>query len=359
MEVIDILRKLISFNTIEDKENKEIIEWIEKYLQEIGFTCTKIIDETTQKGCLIAEIGENPQLAFCGHLDTVNATEKWKRNPLELTIEDDKIYGLGVCDMKGGISAFLKACSNINKEKLKNGVKLFFTYDEEINFEGINLLLKNKVKFPKLLILAEPTDLKPVTATKGCIEMKVTFYGKSSHSSMPDQGKSAIIEAHKFIGELLEFYEELKKETNEIFSIPYTTMNIGKINGGDAINKVPDECCIEFDARTIAKEHNKIIVEKVKSILEKYEAKLEIGIDIKSNINTNEKMIKEIEKMTQCKAQSENYVTEASFIPESESIILGVGPVTAHQCDEHIEIEKLEKLVKIYDNILQNYEMFL
>lgn len=355
VEVTEILRKLVSFNTIEDKENIQIIEWIKSYLTTIGFTFTELIDEETNKKCLIAEIGNNAQLAFSGHLDTVNATEDWTKNPFDLCIENDNIYGLGVCDMKGGIAAFLKACATLKNQTLKNGVKLFFTYDEEINFSGIKLLLKEKTVVPKYLILCEPTNLQPVIATKGCIEMKITFYGKSSHSSTPNKGKNAILEATKFIEELLKFSIELQQDKNDIFSVPYTTINIGKIKGGDAINKVPDRCYIEFDARTINKEHNIIIENKIKDILKKYDSKLNIGINIPSNINTDNKMIEDIEKLTQNKRKGENYVTEASFLPESESVILGLGPVTAHQSDEYIEKSKLDELAKIYEKILKKY----
>ena len=301
-------------------------------------------------------IGENPILGFSGHLDTVNATKNWTKNPFELSIEDDKIYGLGVCDMKGGIAAFLKACSNIDKSNLKKGIKLFFTYDEEIGFSGIKLLLKKQIKFPKYLVVAEPTDLQPVTATKGCMEMGITFYGKSSHSSTPNEGKNAILEAHNFIEELLAFSKELEKQKNGVFSIPYTTMNIGKIMGGDAVNKVPDKCYIEFDARTVDPKHNVLIEEKVKSLLEKYDAKLDMVTNIQPIINKiDSTVIKEIENIAQCKQKSENFVTEASFLPNTESVILGVGPITSHQCDENISKNKLEKLVEIYYKMIKKF----
>ena len=354
MEVIKILKKLVSYNTIEDKQNKEIIEWIKMYLGRYGFKCKTIMDKNTKKRCLIAQIGKNPILAFSGHLDTVNATDEWNSNPFKMKIENGKAYGLGVCDMKGGIAAVLRACSSIDKKKLKHGLKLFFTFDEEINFGGIKLLCESKEEIPKYLILAEPTDLKPVVATKGCMEMKVTFNGKSSHSSMPENGKNAIIEAHKFINELLELAEKLKVEKNDLFSVPYTTINIGVINGGDAINKVPDKCVLKFDARTINKNHNVIIENEVKKILEKYDCKLEIENNIYANINEDNKMISIIKKIAREDKQAENYVTEASFI-KSESVVIGPGPITAHQANEYIEIQKLKQLVKIYIKIIQKY----
>lgn len=355
MDVIEILRKLAAFNTIDDKENMQIIEWIKNYLSPIGFNFMELTDEITEKKCLVAQIGNNAQLAFGGHLDTVNATEEWTRNPFDLSVENDKIYGLGVCDMKGGIAAFLKACSTIRGKTLKNGVKLFLTYDEEKNFSGIKLLLKEKIETPKYLILSEPTDLQPVIATKGCLEVKVIFYGRSAHSSTPAKGKNAIVEANKFIEELLEFSKELQQEKDDIFSVPYTTINIGKIEGGDAVNKVPDRCYVEFDARTIKKEHNLLIENRIKCMLKKYDCKFNIDMDIPSNINTDNKMIESIEKLTKNTRRGENYVTEASFLSEAESVILGVGPVTAHQSDEYIEKKKLNELVLIYEKILDKY----
>lgn len=249
----------------------------------------------------------------------------------------------------------MKAINCIDIGKLKRGLKLYFTFDEEINFKGIDLLIRKKEKFPEYLILSEPTDLKPIIATKGCMEMKVTFFGKSAHSSTPNKGESAIIKAYNFISELLDFAKELENDKNNLFSIPYTTINVGKINGGDAINKVADKCVIEFDARTILKEHNEIIKKRLENILKKYDCEFDIGINIEANINEDNEMINVIEEISGNKRIAENYVTEASFIKGSNSVVLGLGPVTAHQCNEHIEISKLNKLEEIYEKIIKYY----
>lgn len=257
--------------------------------------------------------------------------------------------------MKGGIAAFLKACTSINKSKLKKGVKLYFTFDEEVGFKGIKLLTTISEKFPEYLVLAEPTDMQPVVATKGCMEVKIIFYGKSAHSSTPNKGKNAITEAYKFVEEILKFSKDLEKEKNEIFSIPYTTINIGKINGGDAVNKVPDKCIIEFDVRTIKKEHNIKIEEKIKEILKNYNCEYKIKINIDPSINTDNDMITFLEELCKKERKAENYVTEASFIENSKAIILGLGPITAHQCNECVELEKLNELINVYIKIIEKY----
>ena len=107
-----ILKELVKFNTIKDKQNKEIIEYIEKYLLDLGFKT-----EYKEKS-LIMSYGENPTVGFLGHTDTVEYIEGWNINPFELAEKGGKLFGLGACDMKGGIAAILDAVSSINLSKL-------------------------------------------------------------------------------------------------------------------------------------------------------------------------------------------------------------------------------------------------
>jgi len=354
MEVVSFLKKLVSFNTVEDLQNNELIEWIEQFLESYNFKCTKIIDEKTKKMNLVAEIGENPELAFAGHLDTVPSDTNWNTNPFELTIKGNIAYGLGVSDMKGGISAFLKAITNIDADKMKKGLKLYFTFDEELYFKGIKHLIAKEEKIPQNLILAEPTDLIPVKGTKGLLDLEVKFFGKSAHSSALTSGINAILKANNFINELIEMSEELKQEQNSIFEIPYTTINIGEIKGGTTVNIVPNECTVVFDVRIINKGQNLIILDKIKKLIEKYDSELKIRVNIEPKINTNIGMIQTIEEITNKKCEVVNYVTEASFIKDTNTIILGVTN-TSHQVDENIKISDLIKLVEIYEKIIEKY----
>lgn len=223
MEEFKILKDLVKFNTIKDKDNKEIINYIEKFLLKLGFKT-----ESKTKN-LVMTIGKNPKLGFLGHTDTVEYIEEFK-NPFELIIKDEYLYGLGVCDMKGGIEAVLEAVSTINFEQLKYGMKLYFTYDEEIGFGGVYELVKNNEKFPDFMIFGEPTDNKVLTGGKGLIEYEIYFKGIKVHSSNPEKGISANLNAVNFIYELNEFYNNnIKKDKEETYEISYTTMNVGII----------------------------------------------------------------------------------------------------------------------------------
>lgn len=334
MEVKQILKDLVKFNTINDKENKEIINYIERILKNKGFKV-----EYKSK-CLVMSIKEGKSLGFLGHTDTVQAGGDWSNNPFELKEENGLLYGLGVCDMKGGIAAILQAVTEINWEKMKKGIKLYFTYDEEIGFSGIKELIKKYEKFPKNMIIGEPTNNIKMNASKGLLEFKLNFSGISSHSSNPIQGENAIEKCFDFIKELKNFYNNLKKDRNSIFEIEYTTMNIGKITGGKSINIVPNNCEILIDFRTISKKHNNLIINNINEIIKKYNGSCEIINNIKPFINKENNIY------------PTNFITEASFIEYGNKYILGVGPLTLHKANENISIESLNELVIQYKEII-------
>lgn len=335
LDVEMILESLVKFNTIKDKENKEILDYLEKTLNSIGF-----ITEKREK-ILIMSNEKEAGLGFLGHTDTVEFTDGWKYEKFGLTKVDNKIYGLGVCDMKSGIAAMISAISQIDFEKLNKGIKLYFTYDEEIGFSGIKDVVNYEKNFPKTMIVGEPTNNEIIVGSKGLMEYKISFQGIKTHSSTPNKGKNAIMDAVSFINELKKFYEkEVKSDINLNFEIPYTTMNIGKISGGSAINSVPDYCEFFVDFRTIDKNIEAKIVDEIRTLEKKYSASvLEIN-RISSFFNKFQDFSKTC-----------NFITEASFI-KSNCMILGAGPVTAHEVNEYVSKDSLYMLVDQYKSFI-------
>ncbi len=274
MTEIQILEDLVKYKTVKDKENEKILIYIEDYLKSLGFRIEK------KEKYLIMSIGKEPILGFIGHSDTVNYIDGWSTNPFDVTIKDDNTYGLGVCDMKGGIAAFLQALVEIDLNTLKRGIKVYVTYDEEIAFSGIKDILKSREEFPEYIIVGEPTDNQMITGCKGLLAVRIETKGKKVHSSTPDKGESANLKMIQLLNELQNFYEEkIKVERNDNYEVNYTTMNIGLINGG-------------------------------------------------------------------------NFMTEASWV-NGKRMILGAGPVTAHEIDEHISIKSLRLLVEQYKELIE------
>lgn len=338
MEKYKILKDLVKFNTIKDKENKEIMDYVENYLISLGFKT-----EYKTKN-LVMSIGKNPKLGFLGHTDTVEYIEEFK-NPFDVKEENGFLYGLGVCDMKGGISAMLDAVSQIDLSKLKNGMKLYFTYDEEIGFGGTYELVNNNEQFPEYMIFGEPTNNELLIGGKGLVEYEISFKGKKAHSSNPEKGISANLNAVSFIYELKEFYEkEIKTFKEPAYEIPYTTMNVGEINGGTAKNSIPAFCNISIDFRISNKEHIEIIKNKIEELAKKYIADVNI-------IESIDPFLDKIDFIQNIKTA--NFMTEASLIKGSKRIILGTGPVTAHEVNEHISKDSYKTLVNQYLELIQ------
>ena len=308
MNEIDILKDLVSFNTIKDKENQKFLNYVEQVLSKLGFKTLK------KEKYLIMSIGKNPKLAFLGHSDTVDFINGWSTNPFELTQKDDKLYGLGSCDMKGAIASFLQALSEIDLQSLSNGIKVYITYDEEIGFGGIKEIVETNEVFPEYVIIGEPTDNKILTGCKGLFAIKVYTYGNKVHSSRTDKGKNANSIMIKLLNELENFYDSIiKKQTNFKFEVPYTTMNIGLINGGNSINSLADKCEAYIDFRIIKDEHIQNIKEKLQNLCKKYDATVEVDLEILPFFN-------HIDFINQ--QETACFMTEASFI-KAKRIILG------------------------------------
>lgn len=194
------------------------------------------------------------------------------------------------------------------------------------------------------MIFGEPTNNEIITGHKGILDYEIAFIGKKAHSSTPNKGISANMNAVKFLWELDNYYnEEIKKEENQNFEIPFTTMNVGIINGGSGKNSVSAFCKVTIDFRIIDSSHINKIETIINKLIKKYQAKKKL-ID---KIEPFEDTIHFLEK-----TKTINYLTEASMVHGSKRLILGTGPITAHEINEHISIDSYEKLIQQYTELI-------
>ncbi len=346
MKIEDLLDDLIKFNTVNDLENKKIIDYLEKYLKEIGF-------KTEYKSkCLVMSYGENPILSFIGHTDVVSVSNDWKYPPFKLTKEEDKLIGRGVCDMKGGIAAFLYALKEIDLKKLKRGIRVCFTYDEEEGFKGIKELVSKKIDFCDYSIVGEPTDNYPCIGSKGLLEYELTFRGTAVHSSKPIPNESSNENSILFLNELLKLNKVFQKEKCNLFEVPYNTINIGTINGGTNICTTSDLTKVLLGFRITKKSEDiDYIKSRIEKLVNKY-PKVEYKIlnEIKPFYN-EDAIIDFYEKITNRQRKPFFGVSEASFI-NNNRLILGPGPITAHENNEYIYVSSLMETVDIYKKII-------
>lgn len=347
MEIEYLLEDLIKINTVSDLENKKIINYLEEYLKNIGF-------KTEYKTkCLVMSIGENPILSFIGHTDVVSVSNVWKYPPFELTKKGDKLIGRGVSDMKGGIASFLYVLKQVDLKKLKRGIRVCFTYDEENGFEGIKELITKKIDFCEYSIIGEPTDNYPCIGSKGLLEYELIFKGTAVHSSKPIPNESSNENSILFLNELLKLNDVFQKEQCSLFEVPFNTINIGTINGGTNICTTSDCTRVLLGFRITKNSQDiKFIKDYIDKLINKYpKVKYKILNEIKPFYN-EDSIIKFYEDISNKNRKPFFGVSEASFI-DNNRLILGPGPITAHENDEFILKSSLIETVDIYKKIIE------
>ena len=198
--------------------------------------------------------GASRTILFDVHQDTVPA-EGMTIAPFSPTIRDGRLYGRGACDVKGSMAAMLLAFDRLVRERPKGSasVILALTVDEEFTHVGSSRLAEERPDVD-LAIVAEPTRMNLVTTHKGAVRWKIDATGVACHSSTPTLGDNAIYRMARVISALEAYAIELSQsEPDPILGPP--SLSVGRIEGGQSVNIVPDLCTIEVDRRVIPREN--------------------------------------------------------------------------------------------------------
>ena len=255
--------------------------------------------------------------------------------------------------MKGGIASFLTALSLIDLKKLKKGIRVCFTYDEEVGFLGINELLKQNIDFGTYSIIGEPTDNYPCACSKGLLEYELIFRGTSVHSSRPILNESSNENAVLFLNDVLKLNKKFTKSKCEEFEVPYNTINIGTINGGSNIGTTSDYTKVLLGFRITRDDRDIGMIKKYINKLVKKYPKVEARILNEIKPFSNSSVIVDVyEEICSKKRKPFFAVSEASFL-NNNRIILGPGPISAHEDDEYVLKESIMATVDIYKKIIE------
>ena len=364
MDLLTIFEKLISYQTVSEKTNKELALFIISYLKNLNIKATKIEGEKGRFN-IYSRIGPivDGGIILSGHTDVVPVEgQNWSTNPFKLIRKGDKLFGRGTSDMKGFIAVVLSLIKDIDVNKLKRPIHLIFSYDEEVGCLGIQKLipflskLKPKAKF---CIVGEPTEMKLVNQHKGKRNYYVCFNGIESHSSLIENGVNAINYCAKFLEYLIKKQIKIKKNKDINFNPSFSTINVGRINGGIAVNIIPGQCEIEFEIRDTPNFNTNQLINEIKEYLIKLEAEMKIKNNncsvklIEQNtfppLNTND----DSEVISLClKNLKSNSLDTVSFGTEAgifsklnlQTVVCGPGSIKqAHKPNEYIRISQLKK----------------
>ncbi len=256
---LEILERLIAFPTVSDQSNLELIDWVEALLRNAGFAVTRIWSPDRCKAGIFARIGPDVVGGVClsAHTDVVPvAGQNWRRPDFALTRDGDRVFGRGTTDMKGFLASALAIAEDAGTRDLAAPLSLSISYDEEIGCVGMQQMmptLQGLIGQPRLVIVGEPTGMQVAVGHKGKTALRVTCRGQAGHSALAPQFVNAIHVAAGFVQEVRQLQETLAKGVRDAaYGVPYTTLHIGRITGGQALNIVPDRAELEMEFRHIA-----------------------------------------------------------------------------------------------------------
>jgi acetylornithine deacetylase len=255
---IEILARLVAFDTTSHKSNRDLVAYVEAYLTEHGVAYELVPTADGEKASLFATIGpaDVPGIGLSGHTDVVPAEPaEWTSDPFMMREEEGRLYGRGTADMKGYLACVLAMVPEFKRRALKTPLHILFSYDEEVGCTGVRPMiaeLGDRLQRPRAVIVGEPTSMAVVDAHKGPVRWNVEITGRAAHSSMAHLGVNAVAVAARLIGKLSEIEAELAAlPPDPRFTPPYPTLQVTKIDGGIATNIVPASCRFVFDIRAM------------------------------------------------------------------------------------------------------------
>jgi acetylornithine deacetylase len=265
------LDRLIAIPTVSRDSNLEFIAYVRDTLAALGIASQLVPSEDGRKANLFATIGpaDRPGIVLSGHTDVVPVEgQAWTSDPFRMVERDGKLYGRGSADMKGFIAACLAMAPAAVKRQLKVPIHFAFSYDEEVGCLGVRRLismLKDVEPRPRMVIIGEPTSLQAVTAHKGKLGRRVVAHGLEAHSSLAPIGVNAIYMISDLIAEIRTIQDDIARNgaRDGDYEVAYTTLQVGTIEGGQALNIVPNRCQMDYEIRHLPADDAEAILQWV------------------------------------------------------------------------------------------------
>lgn len=281
MDRLELLRRLVAFDSTSRRGNREIARWVADLLGQAGATVWLDPAGDGERFNVLATIGPEADstrqgLTLSGHLDVVPADEpEWTSDPFTLVESDDRLIGRGACDMKGFVALAVAALCDTDPATLCHPLGLVLTYDEEIGTRGARHLAERRPhleRLPKQVIVGEPTSLRAVRMHKGHTGHRLTVRGRPAHSGFPHLGHNAITPLARAIVALDQLRQDLEHEpapnAEHFDDTPYVALNLATISGGAAVNVIPDRATLDLGFRVLPGQDPTAVDRRIREVLE-------------------------------------------------------------------------------------------
>ena len=374
-----MIERLVGFDTTSRESNLELIDFIAEYLGGHGIECEIIHDESGRKANLHATIGpvRDGGIVLSGHTDVVPVDgQEWRSDPFVVREADGKLYGRGTADMKSFIAVALAMVPEFLARDLRIPIHLAFSYDEEVGCLGALRMVPRiaaGAAVPAIVIVGEPTEMTVVNAHKGLRGFTTTVTGLEAHSSATHLGVSAVTVAAELIAHLHGLAEEMKGRAaaDSPFDPPYTTLNVGTVAGGTALNIIAKECIFVWEYRLVPADDEDEIIDRFEAFARDTLLPRMHAVSNATSIVTEERarvrplvpedgspaesLVLALARKNECLAVS--YGTEAGIFQGAgmPSVICGPGSIAqAHKPDEFIALTEIEACVRFMRRLLDH-----
>ncbi len=359
-----------SITPVFDHSNRPVIDLLAAWLEAAGFRVEILeIPGHPDKANLLATLGSGPGgLVLSGHTDTVPFDAPlWSRDPLKLTEADGRYYGLGTSDMKSFLALAIEAARGLSHADLKRPLMILATADEESAMTGARALVASGRPLGRYAVIGEPTGLRPVRLHKGVMGESVRLVGRSGHASDPSLGNNALEGMHEALTAILAWRDELQRtHRHPAFKVPYPTINLGHIHGGDNPNRICGECELHLDLRVLPgldpDDLRAELARRVAAVAERRGLawSVEPLFTPIPPVETppDAEIVRAGEQLTGHAAESVSFGTEAPFFDQlgMQTLVLGPGDIAqAHQPDEYLALERIPPTLELLRALIRRF----
>ncbi|UWR96906.1 acetylornithine deacetylase [Phaeobacter inhibens] len=371
-----ILSDLIAYPTVSADSNLEMIAYLANRLEDCGARVDVMFDASGQKANLFATLGPDIDggIVLSGHSDVVPVTDQdWASDPFTMEERDGRLYGRGTCDMKGFIAATLAMAPEFAEQISRRPIHFAFTYDEEVGCIGAGHLvqaLRERELKPRLALIGEPTSMRVVEGHKGCHEYSTRFQGLEGHGSDPGRGVNAVEYAARYVSRLLDLRGDLQQRTppDSRFDPPWTTLNIGALNGGSAHNVIASKAQVDWEMRpvqpsdadhvkdTMARYCRDTLLPAMQAIYPEASIETEVVGEVAGLTPSTQNEARELmaDLLGSNAAELVPFGTEAGLFQElgMDVVVCGPGSIAqAHKADEYLSLDQLSQCLNVLNRL--------
>jgi acetylornithine deacetylase len=373
-----VLDRLVAFPTVSRGSNLALVDWLEGYLSGHGVKCFRHWNEDRQKAALIGHAGPwvDGAVVLSGHSDVVPVDgQSWTSDPWTVVERNGRLYGRGTCDMKGYVALAVWALVEAQRRGVGRPLQLALSYDEELGCTGAPPMIETMQRVvPKgsVALIGEPSRMKVITGHKGGTGYNVHVKGFEVHSSLLPEGVSAVMEAARLIQWVNDYNDTIQAAKPGVvasrFHPPFTTLHVGRIEGGTADNITAGDCRFAVEMRCVPDDDVEARAGAFRHEAERLDAALkarrpEAGVHLDKFFDVSA-LRPEVDGEAEALARAltgENgtgvvsYGTEAGQFQDAgySAVVCGPGDIAqAHQPDEYLDMSEFEAGQRFMEKLL-------